>query len=113
AGGRVAARRGRVGRGGGFLPGGARVVRPVQLDAEMAEVERGVELPVARVAEHGAHGIAEERDAGHAPVAIVADQVEQPLAGGDEQAALHRPYPPVKAGKTNISSAPATGSLRR
>ncbi|MCY1424715.1 hypothetical protein D9M71_404750 [compost metagenome] len=79
----------RIGRHGAFLPVLPCPLAP-QLDAEVAEVERGIQAAVARVGQQHAHRFAEEIPARLAPAVVrAALESEQPLAGAHQQSIVH------------------------
>src|SRR6185369_314719 len=80
---------GRVRGCGELLPGGACVVAAMQLAAEVAEVEGGVDRAVARIDEHLAHRIAEEVGAPGLPAAGAPAPLQQALAGCDPEGVGH------------------------
>src|SRR5215510_2170947 len=101
---------GRIGRCRDLLPavGG----RAVQLDAEMAVVERRIALAVARVGEGQRYVVAQEVDAGNVPVSAVPHHREQTLARRNQKSVAH-PRPPDRAWNTWMVLVSLTASPRR
>src|SRR6185436_8076008 len=91
-------------------PGLAAVVRAVQLDAEVAVIERGVPA-AARIGERERHVVADERGARDAVPLAPGLGHEQAPAGGDHE--LAHPHPPDSACITYTSLAGRTGSESR
>ncbi len=101
----VAFRLGGVSGSRDLVPGVAAIIGTVELDAEMAEVQRCIDGLALR--QHGAHGIAEEVRFADRPAAFVDD--EQALPGSDVK---RHGQPPVNACSTWIALSPRTASPR-
>ena len=85
-----------VGGGRDLGPARPAVVAALELDAEMAVVERRIDRPVARVGQRHADGCAHEGGALDGPLArAVTAELEQSLAGGGEQPVGHGFLPRV------------------
>src|SRR3546814_9196033 len=69
-----------IGWRGNLGPAIAAVIAPVQLHAEMAQVQRGIKRSVPRIVQHHADRRSHEGGAGDVPVALsLAAQFEQAL----------------------------------
>ena len=82
-----------IDRNAHLVPGRARVGGAMELDAEVAVVERGVNGPVARVGQRHRHVVPQERRAGDLPTRAVALDREQSFASSNEKSREHRRPP--------------------
>ena len=90
----VTLRLGRIGGCRDLLPAIAR--RAMQLDAEMAVIERRIAQPVATVLEREGDVIAQEIDPRDLPLSCLARDREQTFAGRNEKRVTHH-QPPDRA----------------
>src|SRR5437762_6538001 len=72
-----------------LLPSGAGIVRRMDLDAEMPEVQCCEHASIGARRQNHRHRLAEKADVCRGPALRAAAQLEQALAGGDPGAVIH------------------------